>query len=304
VKLGALIVSVIKNEYEGINRISALKKVGDISAIRRIVLTFKRAGIDDIYIISNQNEVLKKEISKVGVTFIPAESGSEDMFFYVKKGLQYLEGKTDFLFIMPSSVPLFTAATVKKLAGMKCDVSMPVNNGVSGHPILIRSDVVHEILPYNGGQGLSGAIKSLGRNVKKIEVEDSGILIYETDARDFSSALKNHSLNKFHPELRIQIGREKIFMGPGVEQLLKLIDETGSIRLACEFMGISYSKGRTIIDTMENQLGYSVLERRQGGEYGGSSVLTPEGKDIMKRYSDYEKSIKKYAEDIFADYFG
>jgi len=304
VKSGALIVSVIKSEHEDINKISALKKVGDISAIRRIVLTFKRAGIDDIYIISNQNEVLKKEISKVGVTFIPAESGSEDMFFYVKKGLQYLEGKTDSLFIMPSSVPLFTAATVKKLASMKCTVLIPVNNGVSGHPILISSDVIHEILAYNGEQGLSGAIKSLGRNVKKIEVEDSGVLIYETDNHDFSRALNNHSLNKFHPELRIQIGREKIFMGPGVEQLLKLIDETGSIRLACEFMGISYSKGRTIIDIMESQLGYSVLERRQGGEYGGSSVLTPEGKDIMKRFSEYEKSVRKYAEDIFADYFG
>lgn len=300
----ALIVSIIKNELEPFNKINALKKVGDISAIQRIVLTFKCAGISDIYIISNQNEVLKKEISRLGVTFIPTEENLEDMFFYVKEGLQYLSKRADFFFIMPSSVPLFTTTTIKKLANSKCMVSIPVNKGVSGHPIFISAEVIPHILAYSGDNGLSGAIKNLEYKVKKIEVKDSGVLIYETDNYNFTSALDNHSLNKFYPELKIRIGKEKIFLGPGVEQLLNLVDETGSLKLACEYMAISYSKGRMMVDTMEKQLGYNVLERKQGGESGGSSILTQEGINILNCYSEYEKKVKEYAQSIFTDYFG
>lgn len=300
-KTGALIVSLIRNEQAG--QISALKKVGSISALMRIVLTFKRAGIDNIYIISNQENAMKKEISRLGVIFIPADPDEHDMFFYVKEGLRYLMDKEEFLFIMPSNVPLFTTDTIKQMAEAGNIVTIPVNKGISGHPIFINTKIIPSILNYQGTRGLSGAVKSLDCEINKMEVDDSGVVVRNLDNQEFPAALDKHSLNDLHPEVRIRIGKEKPFLGPGTKQLLLLVEETGSLRLACEYMGISYSKGRGMVDIMERQLGFNVLERRQGGETGGSSTLTSKGSEILNRYHEYEKKVREYAENLFSDYF-
>ena len=300
-KIGALIISRVIETAE--NRIDALEKIGTISALQRIVLTFKRAGVENIYIVSNQEESTKRELSKLGVTFIPAESEDSEMFYYVKTGLAYLQEKEEYLFIMPSNVPLFTTDTINKLSESRNRITIPVNRGVSGHPILISGDIIPSILNYQGPNGLSGAVNSLDCEITRMEVDDKGVAIYELDDEEFMAALDNHSLNEFYPEVRVRIGKEKPFLGPGTKQLLLLVEETGSLRLACDYMGISYSKGRGMVDIMEKQLGYNVLERRQGGEAGGSSSLTSKGAAILKRYEEYEKKVREYAEKMFFDYF-
>lgn len=300
-KIGALIISRVIETAE--NRIDALEKIGTISALQRVVLTFKRAGVENIYIVSNQEESTKRELSKLGVTFIPAESGVTEMFYYVKTGLTYLQEKEEYLFIMPSNVPLFTTDTIKKLSESRNRVTIPVYRGVSGHPVLINGDIIPCILNYQGPRGLSGAVKSLDCEITRMEVDDKGVAIYELDDEEFTAALDNHSLNEFYPEVRVRLGKEKPFLGPGTKQLLLLVEETGSLRLACDYMGISYSKGRGMVDIMEKQLGYNVLERRQGGEAGGSSSLTSKGAAILERYEEYEKKVREYAEKLFYDYF-
>lgn len=302
-KTSALIASIIKEEPA--NRIGALKKIGTISAIQRIVLTFQRAGVEDIYIISNREDILKKEISRQCITFIPVEMKDEepDMFSFVKSGLQYLQSKVDSLFIMPSNVPLFTVDTIKKLEESHEMITIPMNRGISGHPIRIDAKVIPEILSYEGRHGLGGAVKSLGYEIKRIEVKDSGVVVYETSNEEFQDALMNHSLNELHPEVRVRVGKEMPFLGPGTRQLLSLLNENGSLRMSCEYMGISYSKGRGMLEIMEKQLGYEVVIRKTGGETGGSTTLTEKGADLLKRYQEYEKKVREYAEDIFEEYF-
>lgn len=286
------------------NKIDALQKIGCISAVTRIVLTFRRAGVENIYLISNQNETVKKEIAKMGVTFIPASYHSQHMFLYVKTGLKYLQNKEDYLFIMPSSFPLFTTETLDRLSGTRALVSIPFNQGISGCPVFISTRVIPSILEYKGEQGLDGALKSLSCDIDRINVEDSGIRICETDNQDFFTALDKHSLNRWNTNVKVSITKEKAFFGPGARQLLTLVKEIGSLSLACDYMGMSYSKGRTMIYNMETQLGFHVLERKQGGETGGSSQLTEKGLHLLKQYEEYEKKVKKYAQDIFPDFFG
>jgi molybdate transport system regulatory protein len=66
------------------------------------------------------------------------------------------------------------------------------------------------------------------------------------------------------------------FYGPGVQDLLCGIRVHGSVKDACEAMGLSYTKGRRILRHAEAVLGYSLVTRKQGGRTGGSSTLTPE----------------------------
>ena len=72
-----------------------------------------------------------------------------------------------------------------------------------------------------------------------------------------------------HPALKLRLARKRIFFGPGPAELLMQIKRTDSVRMACEQMGISYSKGWKMINTMEEELGYKVTKRQQGGRNGG-----------------------------------
>jgi molybdate transport repressor ModE-like protein len=72
---------------------------------------------------------------------------------------------------------------------------------------------------------------------------------------------------------------------------------------ACQRMGISYSKGRSVIAQLENQLGETVLQSRQGGRCGGGSQVTAAGRELMERYDGFCREAGAYLTELFHDYF-
>ena len=48
------------------------------------------------------------------------------------------------------------------------------------------------------------------------------------------------------PSIRLTLEKEERFFGPGVADLLELVEEKGSIQGACSEMGMSYSKRRSL----------------------------------------------------------
>ena len=55
----------------------------------------------------------------------------------------------------------------------------------------------------------------------------------------------------YHPKIQVSIAGDEMFFGPGPYRLLKITDETGSVREACNEMGLSYSKAWKILNRME-----------------------------------------------------
>ncbi|MDY3826228.1 MAG: LysR family transcriptional regulator, partial [Lachnospiraceae bacterium] len=91
---------------------------------------------------------------------------------------------------------------------------------------------------------------------------------------------------------------------PGVYDLLKYIDETGSIQAAAAKMNMSYSKGWKIINRAEKELGFRFLNRCNGGKNGGSSTITPEGRVFMERYHAMVEDMRRMTQNFFDVYFG
>jgi len=104
-------------------------------------------------------------------------------------------------------------------------------------------------------------------------------------------------------EYRIRLARETWFYGPGAHQLLRLTAETKSLREACRRMGISYSKGRRIISVIEQQQGCAIVESKQGGKHGGSSVLTAQATELMKNYDAFYREAALGLQKLFEQYF-
>lgn len=105
------------------------------------------------------------------------------------------------------------------------------------------------------------------------------------------------------PAIRLTFEKEERFFGPGVAELLELVGKKGSIQGACSEMGMSYSKSWKIIKRAEKELGYPLLHSHNGGNAGGKSELTDEGKAFLKKYRSMESALQKQTEKLFLQYF-
>ena len=111
------------------------------------------------------------------------------------------------------------------------------------------------------------------------------------------------TLLPLRPVLRFQLKRNKRFYGTGANQLLHLIRETGSLLTACRQMDMSYSKGRKVIAGLEEELGFAVIQSKQGGKTGGFSYLTPEAEAIMARYDAFTVEAEEVLDALFDKHF-
>lgn len=108
---------------------------------------------------------------------------------------------------------------------------------------------------------------------------------------------------KLEYSLRVRLKKNSNFFGPGVEELLLLVDRTGSLQTAAATMEMSYSKAWKIVRAAEQELGFAILERHVGGMGGGSSALTEGGRNFVARYSGFRQALSAAAENLFRRHF-
>lgn len=296
----ALIIAAGKTDRK--DRFSPEKQIGRISAIERVVLLFKLAGIQRIVVVGDEEELPQKLVSSMNLVFLAAPAGGE-MLDSIKQGLLYLKNKCTKVLVAYVDVPMFSTHTVQMLLAAEGEVCVPSYHGRGGHPILLRTTCFDDIISYHGKNGLKGAIESSGIMRQFVETEDGGILADGQFGVVYENLVDAHDVMKLRAAFQTRISKEKVFYGPGAHHLLQLTEELGSLSKACHHMGISYTKGRKIISTMEEQMGLPVLETQQGGKTGGGSRLTEAAKKMMISYSAFQEEADVALQEIFQKHF-
>ncbi len=279
------------------------KEVGTISAVRRIALLFQQANIRRIVVVCGDDDSkTEKLVPHMNLVFLHS-SNTGEMLDSIKTGLSYLQDKCTQVLISHVNIPLFSVKTVRSLISAGEDICVPSCRGENGHPILLQAKHFPAILSYEGAGGLAGAIQASGLHREIIEVEDEGILSNIQKGHSYEDLIPHHDLSQIWPSFRFRLNRERPFYGPGAHQLLRLVDETSSLSKACRHMGISYSKGRNMISTLEQQFGYSVIESRQGGRDGGFSCVTEEAQQLMRDYDAFCAEAETVLQELFKKHF-
>jgi len=67
---------------------------------------------------------------------------------------------------------------------------------------------------------------------------------------------------------------------------------------------MSYRKAWLMLRAMEQRLGFTLLDRKVGGVSGGGSQLTPEARELMKRYEAFRKEVEGALQQIYVKHFG
>ena len=110
-----------------------------------------------------------------------------------------------------------------------------------------------------------------------------------------------HTTEKF--DFKVRLFNEEPCFGRGVSQLRHLCDKYGSLSKACEVMGMSHSKAWKILKRAEEDLDMKLLERASWGRKGGGSDISEEGKTLLKKYDEFQKRIKDFADETFQQLF-
>lgn len=302
-KTGGVIVAA--GEIKDHSNVSPLMTIGSISIIKRIVLTFQKAEVFPIVMVTGYQALeLEQHLSDYGVIFIYNENYKDsEKFDSAKIGFDFIKDKCERVFFTSVTIPMYTTDTIIRLMESKKSLVCPSFQGKAGHPLLIDCKLLPFILSYSGENGMRGAIQQLEQEKYYLEVQDEGIVVEVENMDRVEQLLEDSNNQLIHPFVRVSIEKEALFFNARAKLLLLLIQETHSVKRACKHMALSYAKAWNMLNEMEETLGYSVVKRRQGGSRGGRTTLTTNGEEFLRKYEMYEEDVRNYAREHFYQVF-
>jgi molybdate transport system regulatory protein len=114
-----------------------------------------------------------------------------------------------------------------------------------------------------------------------------------------SSRLDNLRLNY---KIWLETSDQNGILGDKKCELLRAIDETGSLNDAMKKLNLTYRKTWDNLRKIERELGFPLIKPTRGGADGGSTILTTEGKILIqafdKFHSEYDLVIQQGFERI------
>jgi len=284
--------------------------VGNETMIRRTAAAMLEAGASPVVVVTGyQSEVLRRHLEGLELVFLHNDRyASTQMYDSLLLGLGYLRDRCDRLLLAPGDAPIVETDTIRRLLEVQAQVVRPIYRGRGGHPLVLDSSSFGPLLDYPGGNGLSGALGTLGLEVADLPVADETVTMGEPTQEAYSRLLR-HNLTQGGGTERLRLDAQlhlcamDAAFSPETAQLLEMLELTGSIRLACRALRISYSKGWKMLRRIEKAWGFSMVQCRVGGTEGGSSELTPQGRQFLAAYRRMEKEVQDCAQSSFSTHF-
>ena len=226
-RIGAVIAAA--GAPGGFRSYDELEHTDGSSMIRRMIYSFRRAGVEDIAVVTGYKaEETEKTLAKLGAVFLRTENyETEQMLDFAARGFRYLAGNCGRIFFCPADVPLFTERTLKKMMEQDAPAVIPVYEGRRGHPVLLDSRLTEWIASYRGERGLKGAIDASGEETVFVEVSDGGVVIRARKEDCFEEVAEKECPPPVYPRVKVQLVKNEPFFGPGFVKIFR--DEKNTI---------------------------------------------------------------------------
>ena len=285
---------------QGRDDYTASEPVEGTLPLLRIIRTFQYAGVKRIVVAGEEHLMSDafRQATRLEAEFIYSSRTRRKVASYRANAIEYLRDKCDRLFVTPAYFPLFDVQTVKLITEKDAALAAPVYKGKRGHPVLISSEFFGAMFESDGDYEKLFA----GNDWAKVEVNDEGVTADVTkpiNTERIAGKLTLH--NEVRPGFKLTLRREKSFYGPGIQELIRLIEETGSMKQAYILMGIAHSNARKIIKETEKGLGFKVFDN-DGSNYGGT-IVTEEAKAYAAKYKAFHEACEKSVDELYKRFF-
>ncbi len=86
----------------------------------------------------------------------------------------------------------------------------------------------------------------------------------------------------------------KSVIGDGRAELLREIDQCGSLSQAARNLGISYRHAYKLIENLNERCGQTIIETSIGGSDGGGMRITEFARELIKEFAILKNEMTKY----------
>jgi molybdate transport system regulatory protein len=99
-------------------------------------------------------------------------------------------------------------------------------------------------------------------------------------------------------------GRGDVVLSEWRVELLEAVDAHGSLSRAAEALAVPYRTAWERVKATEGEIGFRLLDSESGGPDGGGSRLTPQARDLCRRFRRISNGIQEIVSRRFAAEFG
>ncbi len=207
------------------------------TALARLILLYREAQVPKIIVvIGHEGKEVGAEAKRAGAVVVTNPDYHQGMFSSVCEGIRAISDDIEGFFIHPTDIPLVRLWSVHQIKSIFKEhspaVVYPVFQDTRGHPPLISTNLIPDILNYNGTRGLQGALEPFDLQGIETMTFDSHILL-DMDTPDDYRFLLQRSSNLTIPDPReadeliagLNIQPEGVIHGQAVALVAKEIAE-------------------------------------------------------------------------------
>ncbi len=295
----AVIIAAGLPKYDGVP--AAMYKLGTVTSAQHVIASFQKAGVSSVYLaVDESTRKLEKQLSSSGVLFIRTSGSPLDC---AKQAIVGLPRHYERVLICPADRPLVMPGSIKKLLKAQADIAVLGTKGKESSFCLMNMAAAENLCADTTERSLTPALDKLGYAKDYIEVEDAGLFMTPRKAASSEAELDAHQNALTRPLLDISIFGQQTIFDPRLIKLLRLVNDLRSVRSACEMCGMSYSIAWNLLNSAEDELGYLLIRRNQGGRSGTGSELTEKGRQILEAYTSFENELNKKMNALFEECF-
>lgn len=300
-KIGALIVTTGLSRISGVAAL--LSEVGAITAGQRMISAFQCAGVSLVgLVVGPEDKKSERQLAQNGVIFLRCQENT-GFFQGLQQGLSFMRGKFDRVFVVPGDVPLFLPSTLQAMLQSPASLIVPETRHVNGYPLLLDDRAMEFLLAQPNYTAAETSVRQGALPLESVRVEDSGILLRNTDMSHRKLLIQNHNRQLSRPITEVTLYNGGPLYDPRLSMLLHLVEVTHSVRDACSLMQISYSAAWNMLNRVEDELGFPLITRNRGGASGSGSGLTLKGKLLMDAYDQFAEHLNREAQALYGKFF-
>jgi len=274
-----------------------------LTPVQRLIKIFQLAGASRVAIAGDAGmKQVEQTCTRRGAMFFRPRKRDSGVSGGLKAALKFLQDKCDRALIAPANFPMFETETARRMAESGGTVAVPVLNGVRGWPVCVSADMFRTMVER--GWDLDDLIS--GRTVREIKTDDAGVC-FDATVSDIEPLASAHSLHtKQHFRCKFALAYEKRYFGIGMLQLLRLIDEAGSVEQAIKLMGMASSRAQALMNGFKKYTGIEIFKVVKRGAHGpnNKNIFSDECRAFLDRYEAFIDECAQACEGIFARCYG
>ncbi len=150
-----------------------------------------RASVVDeiVLVLGHAADAVEKEISTEGIKVVRNEGYQQGMGTSLRAGLAAVGSEAKAALIVLADQPFVQAATLNRLidyhGSAQPQIVIPTYRGFRGNPVLLDRSIFPELRELSGDVGCRAIFGSHTENIRKLAVDDAGILLDIDSREDF-----------------------------------------------------------------------------------------------------------------------